>query len=234
MNDRPAIRILSAGAPMTGVRKCAEANAAATGQPFEIEHATAPVLKERVDSRTAGADVIVAPHVAMEAFASAGHVDPGSVCVIGSVTVGVVVRNGAREPDLSSVEAFTRAVLAADAVVYNLASSGQYVAKTLQSLGLADKIAARTVIVPNGAAVMERLAEDAALDGIGFGHITEIRRHDDLGTHLVGPLPKAIGRQTPYAVGLLASASRPDAARALVDFMASTDGNRIFVASGVV
>lgn len=234
MIDHAAIRILSAGAPITGVRKCAEANATATGQPFEIERATAPVIKERVGSRTADADVIVAPLVAMKEFASAGHIEPQSFSVIGSVTLGVVIRNGAREPDISSVESFTRTLLEADRVIYNLASSGQYIAATLDKLGLTDKIAARTAVVANGAAVMERLVKDATLDSIGFGQITEIRRHDHLGTHLLGPLPKAIGRETPYAVGFLTSASKPEIARRLVEFMVSNEGKRIFVASGVV
>lgn len=246
MNDFPAICILSAGAPIAGVRKCAEVNATAFGQPFEIERATAPVLDERVTSGMAGADIIVAPLIAMQEYASAGLVGLESVITIGSVTIGVVVRDGASEPDLSSVEAFTRAVLAADGLVYNVASSGQYVAATLDKLGLTDKIATKTTVVANGAAVMERLSgnapgdatdnttDNATGDEIGFGHITEICRHDHLGTHLVGALPKAIGRETPYAVGLLASASRPDAARALLDFMSSAAGKKIFVANGIL
>jgi ABC-type molybdate transport system substrate-binding protein len=234
MIEPPAIRILSAGAPITGVHNCAEANANASGKLFEIERATSPVIKERVGSGTAEAEIVVAPLAAMEEFASAGHVEPQSVCVIGSITLGVVIRNGARESDISSVESFTQAVLGADRVIYNLASSGQYIAATLAKLGLTDKIAAKTIVVPNGAAVMERLVEDASLDDIGFGQITEIRRHDHLGTHLMGPLPEAIGRQTPYAVGLLTSAFKPEIARRLVDFMVSSEGKRIFVASGVV
>ena len=234
MNDYPAIRILSAGAPITGVRKCAETHAAATGQRFEIERATAPVLNERINSETGVADIIIAPLVAMEKFVSAGRVDAATVHAIGSVTIGVVVRNGVPEPDLSSLESFVHNVLAADAVVYNVASSGQYVARMFADLGLTDKIAAKTIIVPNGVAVMQRLVENATSNEIGFAHITEIRRHDELGTHLVGQLPMAIGRQTPYAVGIIATASAVSGARALVDFMGSEEGHRIFAASGVV
>jgi len=234
MIEPPAIRILSAGAPITGVRNCAEANATASGQPFEIERATSPLIKERVSSGTAEAEIVVAPLAAMEEFASAGHVEPQTVSAIGSITLGVVIREGAREPDISSVESFTRSLLEADSVIYNQASSGQYIAAMLDKLELTDKLAAKTIVVANGAAVMERLVEDARLDDIGFGQITEIRRHDHLGTRLLGPLPKAIGRETPYAVGLLTSASRPEIARRLVDLMVSSAGKRIFVASGVV
>ncbi len=234
MDDAQLIRILSADAPKIGLRRCAETFAAETGQPFEIQLATAPVIKECVASGIADADIVVVPLSVMEEFASAGRVDPRSVSVIGSVTVGVVVRNGAREPDLTSVESFIRSLLAADTVVYNEASSGQYVARMLANLGLADKVAAKIVVVRTGAAVMQRLAAESSGDAIGFGHVTEIRLHDDLGTHLVGPLPEAIGRATPYAAGLLATASRAAAARSLIEFMASTAGKEIFAATGVL
>jgi molybdate transport system substrate-binding protein len=233
MTDTPAIRVLSADAPKTGLRACAEAVTAGTGQKFEIVLATAPAIRERVVSGTADADILVAPLAFLEDFASAGHVDPRSISVIGSVTVGVVVRNGAREPDLASVEAFTEALLAADSVIYNTASSGLYVASMIEGLGLADRLAAKTVIVRTGAAVMQNLAVDPG-DAIGFGHVTEIRLHDALGTHLVGPLPEAIGRKTPYAAGVSTAAPRPDAARSLIDFMVSADGKALFVATGVV
>ena len=234
MTDTQAIRILSAGAPKTGVRACAEAFAAASGEPFEIEFATAPVIKERVTAGTANADLVVAPLPAMEEFASAGQIEPKRLSAIGSVTVGVVVRDGAREPDLTTVEAFTRAVLTADAVVYNKASSGEYIARMLEKLGIADEVASKTIRVPTGAAVMECLAAHPSDAVIGFGQITEIRLHDQLGTHLVGPLPEAIGKTTTYAAGPLSTAQRPDVARALADFMAAPDGKRIFVASGVM
>jgi molybdate transport system substrate-binding protein len=234
MTATPTLRILCAGAPKTGVRACAEAFSAASGEPFEIEFATAPVIRERVSTGAADADLVVAPLPVMQAFASAGHVDPEDLAAIGSVTVGVVVRDGAREPDLTTVEAFTEAVLAADAVVYNKASSGEYITRMLEKLGIADQVAAKTIRVPTGAAVMEALAARPAESAIGFGQITEIRLHDELGTHLVGPLPEAIGKTTTYAAGPLAGARRPDAARALAAFMASPDGKRLFVASGVL
>ena len=229
-----AIRILSAGAPKTGVRACAEAFAARSGEPFEVEFATAPVIRERVSSGAAKADLVVAPLAAMEGFAQAGHVAADGVSPVGSVTMGVVVRDGAPEPDLSSVEALVAALRAADAIVFNRASSGEHVARMLEDLGLAEELAAKIVRVPTGAAVMEYLAAHPQSRAVGFGQITEIRLHDDLGTHLVGPLPDAIGKTTTYAAGPLADARRPDEARALADFMVSADGKRLFVDSGVI
>lgn len=234
MTKNGSVRILSAGAPKTGVRLCAEAFFGKTDQPFEIEFATAPVIRERMTGEGANADVIVLPVPAMQDVTNNGLIVPETVSVIGSVTAGVVVRNGAADPDVSSVDAFVAAMLAADRLVFNSASSGQYIADMIEKLGIADQVAAKTVRVATGAAVMETLVEDTGDKTIGFCQITEIKLLEHLGVHLVGPLPEAIGKVTTYAVGLVASADNQGNARSLVEFMASPDGKRIFVDSGVV
>jgi molybdate transport system substrate-binding protein len=227
------IRILSADAPKTGLRTCAAAFADRNGARSSIELATAPTIKKRVEAGDAAADVVVIPLAIMKELADARFVTPESITPIGSVTVGVVVRNGAREPDLTSVDAFSQSLRAADLVVYNTASSGLYVASVLERLGLKEELAGTSVIVSTGAAVMERLVAESNLNAIGFGHVTEIRLHNDLGTHLVGPLPGAISRETPYAAGVLAAAADPEAASDLVGFLGSRDCKRHFVDAGV-
>ena len=216
MSENESVRILSAGAPKTGVRQCAEAFFGKSGHPFVIEFATAPVIKQRLTTGAANADVIVSPVPAMEGFADDGLIVPDTVSLIGSVTAGVVVRNGASDPDVSSVDAFVAAMLAADRLVFNSASSGQYIADMIEKLGIADQVAAKTVRVATGAAVMETLVEDTADRTIGFCQITEIKLLEHLGVHLVGPLPEAIGKVTTYAVGLAASAGNQGDARLLI------------------
>jgi ABC-type molybdate transport system substrate-binding protein len=63
--------------------------------------------------------------------------------------------------------------------------------------------------------------------------VTEIRLHNDLGTHLVGPLPDAISRETPYAAGVLATVANPEAASHFVAFLGSRDCKEHFVEAGV-
>lgn len=234
MPENRSVRILSAGAPKTGVRLCAEAFFGKSDNPFEIEFATAPVIRERVTSGAANADVIVAPVPAMRGFAADGLIASDSMPAIGSVTAGVVVRNGACDPDVGSVDAFVAAMLGADRLVYNQASSGQYIAGMIDRLGIAGQVAAKTAQLATGAAVMQFLADDTADKTIGFGQITEIKLQEHLGVHLVGPLPEAIGKVTTYAVGLSPSAENQRDALSLIEFMTSADGKRIFVDSGVV
>lgn len=233
MSDFPSIRILSAGAPKSGVRLSAEAWSEKTGTLFSVEFATAPVIKDRVGSGSADADIVVAPLPAMEGFVAAGRIVAGSLMPLGAIAAGVVVRNGAAEPDLSSVEAFRAALLDADALVYNQASSGQYIAAMIDKLGIADQVAGKTVRVANGAAVMEHLAADDRVRTVGFGQVTEIRLHENIGVHLVGPLPSEIGKVTAYAAGLSTASADRDGAAALLAFMASHDGKAIFAGTGV-
>ncbi len=226
------IRILSAGAPKGGVGACAEAFASATGGEVSVEFATAPVLRERVEGGGAAADIVVAPVPDLQRFDEAGLTVAGTGVPVGSVRAGVAVRAGAPAPDISSAAAFEKALLAADEIVYNEASSGRYIADLLKRLGLADALRDKTVRVPNGAAAMKHLAGSSGAV-IGFGQIPEIRRITGEGVALVGPLPEPLGKTTTYAAGLLAGAASPDAARALLDFMATPEARRLCAEAGL-
>ena len=228
-----AIRVLSAGAPKTGVSRCAEAYFRDTGHEVDVTYATAPVLRGRVEKGEAEADVVIAPVPAMQAFAEDGRTVPGVGAVIGSVKAGVFVRDGAPAPDISSAEAFRNAVLAADSLVYNEASSGLYIAQLMERLGIASETGAKTTRVPTGAAVMEHVARSRVANEIGFGQIPEIRRFADHGIKFVGPLPDGIGKVTTYAAGLLTVADVPEPAKAFIRYLASPEAKRTFVAMGV-
>jgi len=226
------IRILSAGAPKLGVGRSAGSFSRKTGHEVDIEFATAPILRERVQGGGAEADILVAPIALMNELMAGGHVEGGTVVVVGSVTAGVAVREGVPLPDISSVEAFKATLLSADAVFYNQASSGQHITGMLEKLGLAQELAARTELFANGSAVMVRLAEGTAPREIGFGQITEIRRFEGGGVSLVGPLPAEVGKKTTYAAGLLAGAAAASA-RALLAFMDTAEARRIYAEAGL-
>lgn len=232
--EKGTIHILSADAPKAGLRKNAEAFSRETGIAHEIELLTGPKIKERVLSGKTDADLIVIPRPQFDDLAAAGFLDPNDIAVIGHVTVGVTVRNGAREPDLSSVEGFRQSVLAADRLIYNTASSGQYIHEMFERLGMAEAVSRKATILGTGKAAMEALAADDTGSAIGFGHVTEIRLHDSLGTHLVGPLPGEIGRQTPYAGGALSKAPNLDIARRFLAFLVSPAGRNTFSETGVL
>jgi molybdate transport system substrate-binding protein len=227
------LRILSADAPKTGLRQLSHSFSLATGVDHDIELLTGPKIKARILAGEANADLVVIPREQLEDLVAAGHVGPEEIAMLGHVTVGVAVRNGAREPDLASVDSFVRSVLAADRVIYNTASSGLYVASVFERLGLIDAIKEKSTILPTGKATMETLAADESGGAICFGHATEIRLHDALGTHYAGPLPGDIGRRTPYAAGPLLRMPRLDVARRFIAYLTSAEGKKVFAETGV-
>lgn len=227
------IKILSAGAPKTGLADAARRFTNAGGLVCDIEFATAPVLRERVDHGTADADIIVAPTAAMDAFEAAAKIAAESRIRLGDIKTAVVVRDGAREPDISTKDALRQEILNADSLVYNKASSGQYIEEMMAALGVAEDVRGKVVRTDSGAGVMEHLAGSNISQEIGFGQLTEIRVHNGKGTHLVGALPEGVANITTYFAALLTDAASRDVARGLLDYLDSGEAREFFVASGV-
>lgn len=231
----PLLQVLSTGAPKGGVSSCSAAFQNQTGRAVQITFVTAPALRDQVEAGSAQADVIVAPVARMDGFEASGAVLAGIRTVLGSVKAGVVVRDGALIPDISSEETLKAAILAADSIVYNVATSGQYIVQMMEKLGVAEAIRDKVVTVPNGAGVMMHLADSPLENEIGFGQLTEIRVHEDRGVpvKLVGALPAAVENVTTYCAGVFARAADPETARDLVAFMGSAEGQALCRASGL-
>ncbi len=227
------LNILSGGAPKLGVSKCAADFEAASGHAVAIRFATAPVLRAEVEGGASDADVIIAPEPLFVDFQRDGRIEADIRARVGGIKTAVVMRDGAVIPDLSGVAAFTAALLAAPALVYNQASSGQYIERMLAGLGIADAVVDKTIRTPTGAAVIETIAGDAPDGAIGFGQMTEIRRLAGLGVTLAGPLPEELANTTVFFAGVSVEARSADTARAFVDYLASPDARRSLTDLGI-
>jgi molybdate transport system substrate-binding protein len=132
-------------------------------------------------------------------------------------SIGIAVRAGAPRPDVSSVEALTRTLLGATSIAYSSSASGVYLSTELfQRLGIADQIKAKSRRIesePVGVVVARGDAE------IGFQQMSELL--PVRGIDIIGPLPPGAQRVTVFAAGVAAAAKVPDAARALIAFLAS-------------
>ena len=232
----PQVKVLSAGAPKTAVAKCADTFANSSGVTVGYEFTTAPVLKETVGSGTCDADIVVAPVAAIAEFAQAGHVVGGTGSILGSVKAAVTIKNGANEPDLSSAENLKQALMAADSIVYNVASSGQYIHSMIEKMGIAEEVADRVVRTKTGAAVMEHLDRSDFTNEIGFGQATAIQVQIDKGldVKLLGTLPAEVEKISTYGSALLARADHNREAKDLLDFMASGEGRAICKSTGLI
>jgi molybdate transport system substrate-binding protein len=224
------IRVLSGGAVEPGVRPVIAAFEKASGHTVALRFATAPQIRQRIEAGERF-DVVIAPPAVLDALAARLAAEPAQRVPIGSVGLGVAVRPGAPVPDLSSAEAFRRALLEADSLVFNRASTGLYFEGLLKQLGIEAEAAAKTTRYADGASVMEHVLHGRGRE-LGIGAVTEIVLVRERGLQFVGPLPAALQNLTPYAASAT-SASPPAEVRDLLRQLASPDATAAYTAAGI-
>jgi ABC-type molybdate transport system substrate-binding protein len=133
------IEVYSAGAVEPGLLELVPAWTRETGHVAKLTVAVPAVLRQRVEAGETP-DVLIAPPAVIDALVQAGKVKPEGRVPVGRVGVAMVVRRGAPAPDISTTERFKQAVLGADSLVYNRASTGTYFERVLDRLGIADAV----------------------------------------------------------------------------------------------
>lgn len=177
-------------------------------------------------------DVAVLTPEAIENLAKEGKIVPGSRADLAKTGIGVVVKAGTPLPDINTVDAFKRTLLAAKSVAYidpaAGGSSGIYVAKLLERLGIAKEVNAKAVLVQGGEVATHVVDGEAE---IGIHQISEILAVKD--AVLVGPLPPDIQNFTVYSAGVSGEATDAAAADGLVKFLAGPDAIPIIKSKGM-
>jgi len=225
------VRVLSAGAMKTMVTELSQGFQKETGHTVVITADTGGGLRKRVEGGEK-ADVLVAPDAAMDALAKSNHVVTDSRRDLARTAVGVAVREGAPKPDVSTVDAFKRAVLEAKSIVYldpaSGATSGIHVANVLKQLGLADAIKDKVVLWKGGYAAEAVASGKADLCLHQISEILPVK-----GVTLVGPMPAEINKVTVYTSALLTGAPTPDAGRAFLAYLGRPEFRPKFAAAGL-
>jgi molybdate transport system substrate-binding protein len=202
-----------------------------TGNTVRVENDTTGAIVKRIEGGAAFDVVIVSP-TALSELAKNGKVVADSRTNLARVGVGVVVKEGAPRPDISSVEAFKHALIAAKSVAYidpaSGGSSGIFVDQLLDKLGIAAEVKAKANLIPGGA-VADHIANGEA--EIGIHQISEILPVK--GITLVGPLPAEIQNYTVYAAGVSAASQHVDAARALIMLLSGPNAAAVLKSKGM-
>ena len=225
------LSVLCAGAARGSVVPLLEAFQRETGHSIKFDYGTAgQILGKLKDGARPDVVVITGPVIAdME---KAGTVAAGSVTPLARTGMGVGVLEGASAPDISTVDAFRRALLAARAVAYidpvAGGTSGKHFAGVLQKLGIAEAIAPKAVLVPGGYAA-ERVAKGEA--DLVVHQISEILPVK--GVKLVGPLPAELQLWTTYTAALMAGSQNAEPARALLRYLTAPAARKSFADRGM-
>ena len=225
------IKVLTAGAFKPVVTAIAADFEKQTGHKLVIDNDTAGALVKRINGGETF-DLVVLTPGALEPLAKDGKVVSGSVQRLAKVAIGVAVKRGAPLPDISSVDAFKSALLAARAVAYidpaAGGSSGIYLSQWFEKAGIADRIKPKAVLVPGGL-VAQRLVNDQA--DLAIHQISEILAVP--GAQLVGPIPAEIQNYTVYAGAISGNARDAEAARALLAALASAKTREVLKDKGM-
>src|SRR5580700_2596371 len=183
------------------------------GPSMGTTHNAIPIRLGRGES----IDVVIMAGPALDELIKQGKVRAGSRVDLVQSTIGMAVKAGAPKPDISTVDALKRTLLAAKSIAYSDSASGVYLSSELfPKLGIADQIKDRTRKIeadPVGGVVAKGEAE------IGFQQISELRPVK--GIDIVGPLPPGAQRVTVFAAGIPATSVHPKAAEALIQWLAS-------------
>lgn len=225
------VKVLTAGAFKQVVVALVPDFEKQTGHKVIVDNGTAGQLKKRIEGGEAFDVAVITPKVVDELTAS-GKIAGGSRVSLASVGVGVVVKEGAPKPDVSTVEAFKKALLAAKSVAYidpaSGGSSGIYIDKLLERLGIADQIRPKAKL-KKGGHVADLIVNGEA--ELGLHQISEIVPVK--GAALVGPLPREIQNTTTYAAGLSASAKDKSAAEALIKLFSGRAAAAVLKSKGM-
>jgi molybdate transport system substrate-binding protein len=220
------IDVISGGAMRRFLTEALPLFEAATGHQISIQFGLTRDMQAAIEAGAAF-DLALLPRSAIDALVRADKIAAGTVTDIVRSLVGVMVRTGAAEPDIGSVESFKAMLRNAQAISYSKGPSGLYVAELLQRLGLTEEMKDKTIFAigrPVGEVVASGEAE------IGMQQIIENQPVE--GAHLVGPLPEALVNYVMYSAGFAPAAPR-SRGDAFVRFLASPEAVRIIRAKGM-
>ncbi len=201
-----------------------------SGHKITIQYGSGIELTKRVEHGEA-ADVAILSVKAQEELGKQGKIT-GNPVVLAKVGFGVIVHRGAAKPDISSVQAFKDALLAAKSIATGdpaKSASGKYLAAILNRLGIAAEVKSKLKTFPSGTAALAAIGKGDAELGM---EITSAANGPNI--ELAGPLPGELQRFSSYAAGVVGSGTNADAAKSFVAYLTSREAQAFFKAKGFV
>ena len=226
------IKVLSTGNMQSILGALTPDFESATGYKLVIEYGSTPKMQTRVESGEA-ADLTINERYVLDDLLKEGRVEAGTLTDIARSPLGVGVRSGAPKPDISTPEAFKRALLAADSIAYpdpsGGAQDGTYFAGLLMRMGIADALKPKIKLTQGGDAAAQLVAAGGAQLGVA-----QKRNFNTLkGVELLEPLPDIPGIKFLMVAGVVKGSHEHDGALALAKFLSSPAVASTIVAKGM-
>jgi molybdate transport system substrate-binding protein len=185
-------------------------------------------------ARGEAADVVILDGGAADELGRRGLVRGESKLELARSLIGMVVRAGAAKPDIGSVEALRTTLLTTKSIAYSDSGSGTYLSTTLfPKLGVADQVTGKSRKVrgpPSGEPVAAVVARGEA--EIGFQQVSELIHVP--GITFVGTIPAEVQPMIFFAGALTSTVQQPEAASALIRFLASSEAAPVILKAGLM
>jgi molybdate transport system substrate-binding protein len=228
------LNILSGGAAQGLVACLAPKFKELTGFDVAGEFGAVGAMADKLRKGTQ-ADIVILTAKIIADLAKENLVASPSISEIGLVETAIAVRAGDPEVAATNEAALRAAFLAADAIFVpdtKASTAGIHVAKILQQLGIADEVAARLKIFPNGATAMRHLASSDARKPIGCTQSTEIISTP--GVILSGSLPPGCELSTIYTAAVATRAAQAGPAQTLIGLLTGADQRELRERAGFI
>ena len=202
------LKLLTAGAFKPAALELVPEFEKRTGHKVTIENDTAGNLGKRVGSGEYF-DVVVIPPAVLGPYLG-NRIVESSAKVLARVGIGVAIKQGAPAPDISTVDAFKKSLLAARSIAYTDPASGgtagTYLAHLFEKMGIAAELKPKSVLVKGGLAAEKLITGEAEIALQPSSELLAVP-----GAALVGPIPLEVQHYIPYSGGV-SVASRTRAA----------------------
>ena len=225
------LKLLTTGAFKPAAQDIVAAFERQTGHKVNVVNDTAGALRQRV----AGGekfDVLVLTQEGLDGLVGTRKIDDSSITPLAKVGIGVGVPLSAPQPNIASVEGLRRTLLDARAVAYidpaSGGTSGIYLAKLFQTMGIGPEIAKKAVLVRGGAAA-ERVARGDA--DIALQQASEIKMVPSV--KFAGLLPDQVQNYTTYSGAIAADTTALQAATALMAAFSDPSADAILKRRGL-
>jgi molybdate transport system substrate-binding protein len=228
------IKVMSTTAMKTVFDELSPQFERATGNRLTVSLGPSLQLEARLaDGETA--DVAILSTAGARGMIARGKIVAGSLVDVAHSSLGVAVQKGAPKPDISSVDAFKRAFLAAKSIAVSKpvggGQSGVHMAKVFEQLGITEAMNAKAKYGTGGPTGLVGLIIDRSEAEIGVQQIAELMAVP--GIDFVGPLPGELQCVTPFTAGIATSASHDGAGRALINFLTTPAAKRVMKIKGL-
>jgi molybdate transport system substrate-binding protein len=214
-----SLNILSGGAAQGLVGSLAPAFKAQTGFEITGEFGAVGAMAEKLRMGTP-ADIVILTAAIIAKLAEEKLVAASSISDVGLVETALAVRAGDPQVTVRDAADLRNSLLATDAIFVpdtKVSTAGIHVASVLAKLGIADEVAERLKVFPNGATAMRELAGSDARRPIGCTQSTEII--GTKGVTLSGSLPPGCELATMYTAGITSQAAHAAEALALIGLL---------------